>query len=69
MSSKKKRNKKYKGSVQSMQPTVVRVNAIKRNPLHQWGIDHKRYSKPALIVSAIVAVFSLVIVGIASIIF
>ena len=50
-------------------PTIVKVSAVKRHPLHQWWLDHKIYAKPALVITAIVVVILLVIVGIASIIF
>lgn len=64
MSSKKKRNKKYKGGLQSARPTVMRVSAVKRNPAHQWWIDNQRLAKPILAVAAIVLLIVIVIVGV-----
>jgi hypothetical protein len=68
MSSKKKRNKQYKGSGSTSPTSVVRVSAVKRHPLHQWWIDKRRVAKPVLIVSAVVAVIVIVIIGIIDII-
>lgn len=69
MSSKKKRNKQYKGATSNVAPTIVKVSAVKRHPLHQWWLDHKRLAKPVFIVTTIVAVIALVVVGIVSVIF
>jgi hypothetical protein len=68
MSNKKKRNKHYKGSIASVRPTVVKVSAEKRNPAHQWWIDHERIAKPVLTVAGIALVIIMVIVGIIGII-
>ena len=64
MSSKKKRNKHYKGSSAATRPTVLKVNAVKRNPAHQWWVDHERITKPILIVAGIAAVIIIVIIGV-----
>lgn len=63
MASKKKRNKQYKGSVAAIRPSVTKVSAVKRNPAHQWWVDHKRVARPVLIVSGIVVAVVVVIVG------
>ncbi len=68
MSSKKKRNKRYKGGVSASKPSVVKVSAVKRHPAHQWWIDHRRVVKPALIVFGIVVILIVTIIGIVSII-
>lgn len=63
MANKKKRNKQYKGSVAAIRPSVTKVSAVKRNPAHQWWVDHKRIAKPVLITSGIVVAVIVVIVG------
>lgn len=63
MASKKKRNKKYHGSV-ATRPTIVKVNAVKRHPVQQWWLDRKRVAKPILIAAAIAAVLIITIIGI-----
>jgi hypothetical protein len=53
---KKKRNKQYSGANASIkQPTVTRVQAVKRNPVSQWWLEKKQLAKPVLI-AALVAV-------------
>lgn len=74
MSNKKKRSskstkqrKQYKGSVQA-RPTITKVSAVHRHPIHQWWLDHKRVAKPAAIVAGIVFAIVVILVGIISII-
>lgn len=64
--SKKKRNKPYKGGKTSTnaRPTITRVSAVNRHPVHQWWLDHKIMAKPALIISGIAIVVVLIIIGI-----
>lgn len=66
MSNKKKRNKVYKGSVQAIQPSVVKVSAVKRHPVHQWYIDNKRVLKISAIAFGIVAGAVIIITGVIS---
>jgi hypothetical protein len=55
--SKKKRNKQYTGINASIQqPTITRVQAVKRNPLSQWWLEKKRIAKPVLIAAVVVIV-------------
>jgi hypothetical protein len=68
MSSKKKRNKVYKGSVAATRTTVVKVSAVKRNAVHQYWIDHKKIAKPVLIAAGVVVFIIIVIIGIVDII-
>lgn len=68
MSSKKKRNKKYKGSVTDTRPTILKVSAVKRHPIHQWWIDRRQTIKPLLPVAGIVIAILLIIVGLISVI-
>jgi hypothetical protein len=63
-STKKKRNKQYKGSAAATKPIVLKVSAVKRNPVHQWWIDHERIAKPVLTIAAIALVIIVVIIGI-----
>lgn len=64
---KKKRDKKYTGAdAATARPTITRVQAVSRNPLHQWFYDRKRFAKPAGIVLLIAAVLTLTISGIVS---
>lgn len=67
MSSKKKRNKQYKGSVPA-RPTITRVNAVNRHPVHQWWIDHKQVARPVLIATGIAVVVLVCIIGLIDII-
>ncbi len=54
---KKKRDKVYKGSGAAVvRPSVTRVNAVKRNRVHQWWVDNKRIAKPALIAAGVVLI-------------
>ena len=64
MSNKKKRNKKYHGSVAASRPTIFKVSAVKRNPVHQWWLDHKRVAKPGLIAGGIGIVLIITLIGI-----
>jgi len=64
MSSKKKRTKKYQGSGAAAHTTVTKVSAVKRNPIHQWWIEHKRFARPVSITVGVAFVIIIVIVGI-----
>lgn len=66
MANKKKRNKVYKGSVQAIQPSIVKVSAVKRNRIHQWYLDNKRVIRMSLVAAGIFGVVSILIVGIIS---
>ena len=61
--SKKKRNKAYKGSVPT-RPTITRVSAVDRSPIHQWWVDRQRIVKPALMIGGIGLVVIVTIIGI-----
>lgn len=51
---KKKRNKPYRGQDASIsRPIITRVQAVNRNPVHQWWFDHKRVAKPVSIAIAV----------------
>lgn len=63
MSSKKKRNKQYKGSVPT-RPTITRMSAVNRHPLHQWWVDHKQVAKPVLIIAGIVIAIVIILIGV-----
>lgn len=68
--SNKKRNKAYKGSGAAVvKPTITKVSAVKRNPIHQYWLDHKRIAKPALAIGGIAIVVVIVIIGLIDIIF
>lgn len=64
MSSKKKRTKKYHGSGAVAHTTVTKVSAVKRNPLHQWWIERKKFARPVVITAAVIVVIIIVIIGI-----
>lgn len=66
--SKKKRNKRYKGSVDAARPIVTKVSAVKRNPLHQWWVDRQQYIKPALPIVGIVVVVIIIALGLVAVI-
>lgn len=67
--SKKKRNKVYKGSnAASIRPTITRVSAVNRHPVHQWWVDRKRVVRPVLIIAGIILAIILIVIGIFSII-
>jgi len=68
MSSKKKRNKQYKGAGAAAHTTVTKVSAVKRNPAHQWWVDHRRMVRPIAIAAGIAFVVIVVIIGIIDII-
>lgn len=54
---KKKRNKKYTGAGASVtQPTVTRLVAENRHPLHQWWVEKKPMAKPILIAAGVAIV-------------
>ena len=63
MSSKKKRNKKYQGSVANARPTITKVSAVKRHPVHQWWLDKRRIAKPVGIAAAVGVGLIIVIIG------
>ena len=65
MSSKKKRNKQYKGSIPT-RPVITRMSAINRHPVHQWWVDHKRVAKPALGIGGIAIAVIIIIIGLFS---
>lgn len=67
MANKKKRNKQYKGGVQ-MAPTVVKVSAVKRNPVSQWLFERKRLVKPVSIGVGIVIFVIVLVVGLIGVI-
>ena len=53
---KKKRNKVYRGEEASTnRPSITRVSAVKRSPIKQWWVDHKRIAKPVIIAIAVIA--------------
>jgi len=65
MSNKKKRDKKHhKHNPAADRPTIVKVSAVKRNPAHQWWVDHQRMAKPVLIAVGIAIVVIICIIGI-----
>lgn len=66
MATKKKRNKQYKGSVQA-KPTIVKVSAVKRHPIHQWFVDRKRLIKPVGIGVGIAVFVVVLVVGLISV--
>ncbi len=67
--SNKKRNKVYKGSNAAQQrPVVIKVSAVKRNPVNQWWVDHKRIARPVLIAAGIAVAVIIVLIGIIDII-
>ena len=69
MSSKKKRNKKYHGSTAvTSRPSITRVSAVRRHPVHQWWTDHQRMAKPVAIAVGIGILVIIVIIGIVDII-
>lgn len=59
---KKKRDKAYKGSGAAIvRPSVTRVSAVHRNPVHQWWIERKRVVKPILITVGVVIFIAVLI--------
>lgn len=69
MTNKKKRNKAYKGSGAAVtRPTITRVNAVDRNPVHQWWFDHQRVAKPVAIAAGIGVAIIICIIGLIDII-
>lgn len=52
----------------AVRPTVTKVSAIKRTPLHQWWIDHRRVAKPALAAGGIALLVIIVVIGIVDLI-
>jgi hypothetical protein len=67
MANKKKRNKKYQGSNAAVHTTFTKVSAVKRNPVHQWYYDRRRFTKPALITLAVIIVVAICIIGLVSV--
>jgi len=52
---KKKRNKHYQGQDAAVaQPTITKIQAANRNKFAQWWFDHKKMTKPVLIISGVV---------------
>jgi len=68
MSNKKKRTKQYKGSGAAAKPSVVKVSAVKRAPLHQWWVDHRRIAKPVIIAAVVAFLVVVLIIGLIDII-
>ncbi len=64
MSNKKKRNKQYKGSSAAVKPSVTKLSAVKRAPLHQWWVDNKRMAKIWAISAGIAFIVIVMLVGI-----
>lgn len=53
---KKKRNKQYSGANATIkQPTITRVQAVKRHPISQWWLEKKQFAKP-IIIAGVVAI-------------
>jgi len=51
---KKKRNKSYQGAgASTTRPSITKISAVKRNPIHQWWFERKRIVKPVLIAVAV----------------
>lgn len=66
--SKKKRNKQRKKSPSTTnQPAVVKVSAVKRPPLQEWWLEHKRQITVTLAVVGITALIIIMIIGIVDI--
>lgn len=63
MSNKKKRNKQYKGSSAAAKPSVTKLSAVKRAPLHQWWVDHKRMVRIWAIAAGVAFIVIVVAVG------
>ncbi|MFZ1360789.1 MAG: hypothetical protein WAS27_02055 [Candidatus Saccharimonadales bacterium] len=62
---KKKRNKSYTGvDATTSRPSITRVSAVSRNPLHQWWVDHKRIAKPVLIAAGVLGAIVVLILEI-----
>lgn len=54
---KKKRNKQYAGADASIkQPTITRVQAVKRTRISQWWLEKKQFAKPVLIAAAVATI-------------
>lgn len=68
MGTKKKRTKRHKGNPAAARPTIIKLNAVRRNPVHQWWIDNRRLAKPALIAAGVVLIIIVCLVGIIGII-
>lgn len=67
MANKKKRNKKYKGSTADIRPTILKVSAVKRHPVHQWWVDNQQVIKRLAPVVGIAAAILLGVIGLISI--
>lgn len=62
---KKKRNKLYRGSdAKNARPEVVRISAENRSALNQWLYEHRKMTKPVLIVAGIVIILVVLVIGI-----
>ena len=54
---KKKRNKAYRGAnAKNSRPKAIRVEAVKRNKVHQWWVDRKKAIKPIAITALVVCI-------------
>lgn len=64
---KKKRNKAYTGAgAKVTQPTVVRVEAVKRSKTGQWWFEHKKFARPVATVAGVVALIIILLSGLIS---
>lgn len=62
---KKKRNKVYRGAEAAIdRPIITRVTAVNRSRVGQWWYDHKRFTKPVLVASGVVAFIGLIVAAI-----
>lgn len=60
---KKKRNKPYRGSdAANVRPSIIRVDAVKRNKLQLWWNDNKRLYKPVAIAVLVVIVIVMLVI-------
>lgn len=60
---KKKRDKAYKGpGAATVRPAVTRIDAVNRNRVSQWWVEHKRIAKPVGIASGVVVVIAILVV-------
>lgn len=63
MASKKKRTKKYHGSDAAARTTFTKVSAVKRNPVHQWYHDRRRFARPVAIAIVVIIVIIICLIG------
>lgn len=62
---KKKRDKSYKGAgAATTRPAITRIEAVNRNRVSQWWVDHKRIAKPVGIASGVGAIIIVLLVEI-----